>query len=96
MLDLRQRTSIYRSTLEAVPDREPLDATSFLNCDQVVYSNGNAVVETYRLPDKRPKTGTVTVQSCSMERPRPSDHVSLEQDNFRDQEHQFPYLKLLG
>lgn len=57
LLDLRQRTSIYSLTLKPLSDREPLDATSFLNCEQLVYSNGNAVVETYRLPGKQPKLG---------------------------------------
>ena len=66
-LDLRQRTSIYRLTLKDVPEKEAFDATSTLNCDDVVYLNSDAVVETYRIPGKPPKTGTVTVRSCRIE-----------------------------
>ena len=77
-LDLRQRTSIYRLTLKDLPEKELLDATSILNCDQVAYLNSTAVVETYRIPGKQPKTGTVTVRSCRIEAAVASDLPSLE------------------
>ena len=66
-LDLRQRASIYRLTIKELPEKEPVDAMSILNCDQIVYSNKNAVVLTYRIPGKQPMMGTVTVRSCRME-----------------------------
>jgi hypothetical protein len=77
-LDLRQRTSIYRLTLKDLPEKEALDATSILNCDQIVYSDSNAVVETYRIPGKSPKHGTVTVRSCRIEAAKASGGTSPE------------------
>jgi hypothetical protein len=67
LLDLRHRAPIYRLTLENLPQKEILDPTFELNCDQIVYSNTNAVVEAYRLPGKLSKIGAVTVQSCKID-----------------------------
>lgn len=71
-LDLRQKTSIYRLTLRDLPEKETLTATSVLNCDQTVYFNDHAVVETYRIPGKLPKAGTVMVRSCRIEWANPA------------------------
>jgi hypothetical protein len=76
LLDLRQRTSIYRLTIKDLPSKEAFEATSVLNCDEIVYLNSRAVVETYRTPGKLPKTGTVTVRNCRIEEARPSSHIS--------------------
>jgi len=77
-LDLRQKTSIYRLTIKDLPEKETLDATSILNCDHITYSNSSAVVETYRIPGKRAKIGTVTVRSCRIEAATASGRTSLE------------------
>jgi hypothetical protein len=74
-LDLRQKTSIYRMTITAVPDIEILDRTTVLNCKDIVYSNGQAIVEAYRTPGKVPKKGMVTVQRCQIEEMAVTDHV---------------------
>lgn len=66
-LDLRQRTSIFRLTIKTLPEQEVLDASSILNCHDVVYSNDHAVIEVYRLPGRLPKTGMITVRSCQIE-----------------------------
>ena len=66
-LDLRQRTSIYRLTLKDLPEKEVLTENSILNCDQTIYLNDNAIVETYRIPGKVSKTGSVTVRSSRIE-----------------------------
>jgi hypothetical protein len=79
-LDLRQRTSIYRLTLKDLPEKETLTATSVLNCDQTVYLNDNAIVETYRIPGKVPKTGSVTVRSCRIE---PADQATSGKEQTR-------------
>jgi hypothetical protein len=67
-LDLRQKSFIYKLTFNGLPEKEVLDATSVLVCDQIVYSNQHAVIETYRLPGKVPQTTAVTVKSCHIER----------------------------
>ena len=66
-LDLRQKTSLYRLTISPLPDTEAIDAMSILNCKHVVYVNSSATIETYRLPGRSPKSGTVTVQGCQIE-----------------------------
>jgi hypothetical protein len=67
-LDLRQKSSIYKLTFNGLPEKEVLDATSVLVCDQIVYSNQHAVIETYRLPGRLPQTGAVSAKSCHIER----------------------------
>jgi hypothetical protein len=74
-LDLRQKTSIYRMTVISVPDIEILDRTTVLNCKDLVYENGQAIVEAYRTPGKAPKQGTVTVRRCQIEGMAVTDHV---------------------
>ena len=70
-LDLRQKTSIYRLSMKPIPDKELLDATSVLDCDDLVYFNNNATVQVYRLPGKLPDTGMVTVRRCRIEPVQP-------------------------
>jgi hypothetical protein len=78
LLDLRQRAPIYRLSLKDLPQNEILGATSELHCDQIVYSDTNAVVEAYRLPGRPPKIGAVTVRSCKIQETTPRSPVSLE------------------
>jgi hypothetical protein len=66
-LDLHGRTPIYRLAVSPEPDLEEIDATSTLNCSQTVYSNDQAVVETYRTPLKVPWIGPLKVQSCQVQ-----------------------------
>jgi hypothetical protein len=77
-LDLRQRTSIYRLTIKDLPEKEAFETASVLNCDEIVYLNSRAVVETYRTPGLLPKIGTVTVRKCRIEAARPSSNISAE------------------
>jgi hypothetical protein len=77
-LDLRHRAPIYRLTLKDLPRKEILDAASKLNCDLIVYSDTNAVVEPYGLPGKLLKTRAVTVRSCKIEVATPGGPAALD------------------
>lgn len=66
-LDLRQQTSIYRLSERESVQAEPINATSNLNCDRVVYADDEAVIEAYRTPGKQSKLGSLEVRSCRVE-----------------------------
>jgi hypothetical protein len=68
-LDLHEAKSIFRLTLLSENDIERISATSFLKCGETIYSNDQAVIETYRAPGKNPLIGAVKVQECRIVAP---------------------------
>ena len=66
-LDLRGRTSIFELTMSSEPNTEPADANSPLKCDNAIYRNDAAVIETYRTPGEVPAIGPIKVQACELQ-----------------------------
>jgi hypothetical protein len=66
-LDLGGRKPVYRLSLEPAPDVEEINATSFLSCGEVMYSNERAITDTFRTPGEAPVIGPVRVQSCQVQ-----------------------------
>jgi hypothetical protein len=66
-LDLRGRASIFRLAISSEPNAEQVDAISPLKCDEMIYRNEAAVVETYRTPGEAPIIGAIKVQACQLQ-----------------------------
>jgi hypothetical protein len=67
LFDLRGRAPIFRLTVSDELGKEEINASSFLECTQTVYSNEQAVIETYRTPGQPPSIGPIRVQSCHIQ-----------------------------
>jgi hypothetical protein len=70
LADWDRQTPLYRMLVQ--PFGRPFDASLLepetgLTCSDVVYRNPDAIVVTYRTPNRAPERGTVVVQRCLAE-----------------------------
>jgi hypothetical protein len=63
-LDLRGRKPIFSLAGPSEQDAEHVDAVFPLKCENTIYQNPAAVVETYRTPGEVPVIGAIKVQAC--------------------------------
>ncbi len=67
LLDLRGRSSIFELAISSEPNAEQVDAISPLKCENTIYRNEAAVIETYRTPGEHPVIGAIKVQACQLQ-----------------------------
>ena len=70
LADWDRRTPLYRMLVQPfgqVFDASLLEPETGVTCSEVMYRNPNAVVVTYRSPNRAPLRGTVVVQRCPVE-----------------------------
>jgi hypothetical protein len=65
--DLRGRRPIFSLTGPLEQDAEHVDAISPLKCENTIYQNVAAVIETYRTPGEVPVIGAIKVQECQLQ-----------------------------
>jgi hypothetical protein len=65
-MDLRGRKPIFSLAGPPGQDAEHVDAISPLKCENTIYQNDAAVIETYRTPGEVPVIGAIKVQACQL------------------------------